>query len=80
MANRALLTHRHDVQGISIYSDNSSIQHSMGLEKCQSRRLSDYGGTLSITSYMVIAPHKMVELERMSDYRGVRLQRFHVRT
>ena len=42
----------------------------MELEKCQSRRLSDYGGTLSITSYMVIAPHKMVELGRMSDYRG----------
>ena len=26
---------------------------------------------------MVTAPHKMVGLERMSDYRGVGLQRFH---
>ena len=26
---------------------------------------------------MVTVPHKMVGLERMSDYRGVRLQRFH---
>ena len=26
---------------------------------------------------MVIAPHKMVRLERMSDYRGVGLERFH---
>ena len=27
--------------------------------------------------YVVIVPHKMVKLERMSNYRGVRLQRFH---
>ena len=26
---------------------------------------------------MVIVPHMMVELERMSDYRGVGLARFH---
>ena len=26
---------------------------------------------------MVTVPHKMVELERMSDYRGVGLERFH---
>ena len=26
---------------------------------------------------MVTVPHKMVGLERMSDYRGVGLQRFH---
>ena len=28
---------------------------------------------------MVIVPHKMVGLERMLDYRGVGLQRFHCR-
>ena len=26
---------------------------------------------------MVTVPHKMVRLERMLDYRGVRLERFH---
>ena len=27
--------------------------------------------------YMVSVPHKMVRLERMSDYRGAKFQRFH---
>ena len=30
-----------------------------------------------LTVCMVTVPHIMVELERMLDYRGVRLERFH---
>ena len=47
----------------------------MGLEKWQIRRLLDYGVTDSILC-MVTEPHKMVGLERMSDYRGVGLEKF----
>ena len=46
---------------------------------CRIRRLSDYGLTLNILYFnMVTVPHEMVGVERMSDYRGVRLQRFNV--
>ena len=44
--------------------------------------MSDYRGCLIIQCFlvqsnMVTVPHNMVRLERMLDYRGVRLQRFH---
>ena len=49
----------------------------MGLEKKRwTRRLSDYGVTLAYSN-MVTVPHKMVGLERMLDYRGVRFQKLH---
>ena len=46
----------------------------------QISRLPDYRVTLSIRTYVdmvVTVPHEMVGLERMSDCRGVGLQRFH---
>ena len=44
--------------------------------------MSDYRGCwiiqcFLVQSNMVTVPHNMVGLERMLDYRGVRLQRFH---
>ena len=47
-------------------------------KKCWVGRLLDYRVTLSILC-MVTVPHKMVGLERMSDYRGVGLERCRIR-
>ena len=62
---------------IYIYSETCLIRHSMGPEN-------NVGlGGCWIMEYllpylcMVTVPHIMVGLERMLDYRGVRLERFH---
>ena len=62
---------------ISKYSETSLIRHSMGPEN-------NVGlGGCWIMEYllpylrMVTVPHIMVSLERMLDYRGVGLERFH---
>ena len=58
-------------------SETSLIRHSMGPEN--SVRLGGCRITECLLAYfnMVTAPHKMVGLERMPDYRGVGLQRVH---
>ena len=43
------------------------------LKKCRIRRLSDYRVTL-VYFNVVTVPHKMVGLERMSDYRSSTVQ------
>ena len=59
-----------------IRSGTSIIRHSVGRNI-----VSDYRGCriikrFLVQSNMVTVPQDKVELERMSDYRGVRLQRF----
>ena len=65
------------VQYNIIYSETSLIRHSMGPENNVG-----LGGCWIIKClltyiYMVAVPHIMVGLERMLDYRGVGLARFH---
>ena len=60
-----------------LYSETSLIQHSMGPENNVG-----LGGCWIMECLlpylsMVTAPHIMVGLERMLDYRGVGLERFH---
>ena len=60
-----------------IYSETSLIRHSMGPENNVG-----LGGCWimeCLLPYLSMAtvPHIMVELERMLDYRGVGLERFH---
>ena len=63
--------------GLTWYSETSLIRHSMGPENnvglggCQIMKC------LLPYFNMVTAPHQTVGLERMSDYRGVGLERFH---
>ena len=62
---------------IIIYSETSPIRHSMGPENNVG-----LGGCWIMEFLlpylcMVTVPHIMVGLERMLDYRGVRLERFH---
>ena len=62
------------------YSETSLIRHSMGPEKNVG-----LGGCWIMECLlpylsMVTVPHIMVRLERMLDYRGVRLARFHCST
>jgi hypothetical protein len=60
-----------------MYSETSLIQHSIGLEMnigLGGCRIMEW---LLAYFNMVTVPHEMVGLERMLDYRGVRLQRFH---
>ena len=59
------------------YSETSLIQHSMGPEN--NVGLGDCRIMECLLPYisMVYVPHKMVGLERMVDYRGVGLERFH---
>ena len=59
------------------YSETSLIQHSMGPENNVRLGVCRIMKDLLAYSSKVTAPHKMVGLERMSDYRGVDLQRFH---
>ena len=56
-----------------LYRETSLIQHSIGLEKSQIRRMLNDRVTLSIL-YNVIVPHRIVGLERISEYRAVGLQ------
>ena len=61
----------------SKYSETSLIRHSMGPEKNVG-----LGGCWIMECFlpylcMVTVPHIMVRLERMLDYRGVGLVRFH---
>ena len=62
---------------VCTYSETSLIQHSMGPENNVG-----LGGCWIMECLlpylsMVTVPHIMVGLERMLDYRGVRLERFH---
>ena len=62
---------------IHVYSETSLIRHSMGPENNVG-----LGGCWIMECLlpylcMVTVPHIMVGLERMLDYRGVRLARFH---
>ena len=62
---------------VCMYSETSLIRHSMGPENNVG-----LGGCWIMESLlpylcMVTVPHIMVRLERMLDYRGVRLARFH---
>ena len=60
-----------------LYGENSLIQHSMGPEN--NVGLGGYWIMECLLPYlcMVTVPHIMVGLERMLDYRGVGLARFH---
>ena len=62
---------------VCTYSETSLIQHSMGHEN--NVGLGDCWIMECLLPYlcMVTVPHIMVGLERMLDYRGVRLARFH---
>ena len=59
------------------YSETSLIQHSMGPEN--NVGLGGCRITECLLPYfnMVAVPHEMVGLERMLDYRGVGLEKFH---
>ena len=52
-------------------------ENNVGLGGCWIRRLLGYGVPLNILLSMVTVPHIMVGLERMLDYSGVELERFH---
>ena len=64
-------------QEISCYSENSLIRHSMGPENNVGLGGCWIMECLLLYLCMVTVPHIMVGLERMLDYRGVRLVRFH---
>ena len=59
------------------YSKTSIIQHSVDnkmVSDCRGCQITEW---LIAYFSMATVPHKMVGLERMSDYRGVGIQRFH---
>ena len=60
-----------------IYSETSLIQHSMGPDNNIGLRGCWIMESLLPYLCMVTVPHIMVGLERMLDYRGVGLERFH---
>ena len=64
-------------QIVSIYSETSLIRHSMGPENNVGLRGCWIIEYLLPYLCMVTVPHIMVGLERMLDYRGVGLGRFH---
>ena len=62
---------------IRMYSETSLIRHSMGPENNVGLGGCWINECLLPYLCMVTVPHKMVGLERMLDYRGVGLARFH---
>ena len=68
-----------DCRGCRImeYSESSLIRHSMGPENNVGLGGCRIMGCLLPYISMTDVPHKMVGLERMLDYRGVGLERFH---
>ena len=64
---------------VFVYSETSLIRHSMGPENNVGLILGGCWIMECLSPYlsMVTVPHIMVRLERMLDYRGVGLERFH---
>ena len=60
-----------------VYSETSPIQHSMGPENNVGLGCCWIMECLLPYLSMVIVPRIMIGLERMLDYRGVSLERFH---
>ena len=78
-AHSYVMIHAHDIT-LHDYSETSLIRHSMGPENNVG-----LGGCWIMECLlpylcMVTVPHIMVGLERMLDYRGVGLARFHCTT